>query len=249
MASLIVSFFAGVLTILAPCVLTLLPVILGGTMGEKDRIRPLIVTASLGLSVILFSLILKGTTLFIDIPESFWRFVSGGIIFFFGFITLFPYIWTTIAIKLGLYKSDHLLISTAKKNGVGGAVLLGASLGPVFTTCSPTYSLILAVILPASFYVGLLNLFAYALGLSSLLLLISYGGQTITKKIRFLANPQGLMKRSLAVILITIGIIIMTGFDKTIEAHIVNAGYLGPIALEESIQKYFHTTSLLKKYE
>ena len=51
--------------------------------------------------------------------------------------------------------------------------MVGLSLGPVFSSCSPTYAIILAVILPASFLTGLLNLFAYVLGLSIALLVIA----------------------------------------------------------------------------
>ncbi|USN58208.1 MAG: hypothetical protein H6767_08005 [Candidatus Peribacteria bacterium] len=42
-----------------------------------------------------------------------------------------------------------------------GSILVGISLGPVFSSCSPTYAIILAVILPTSFLFGLVNLFAY----------------------------------------------------------------------------------------
>ncbi|USN58207.1 MAG: hypothetical protein H6767_08000 [Candidatus Peribacteria bacterium] len=48
MALIIVSFLAGVLTILAPCVLPLLPVILGASADDaRDRYRPYIIIVSL----------------------------------------------------------------------------------------------------------------------------------------------------------------------------------------------------------
>ena len=66
-----ISFIAGVLTILAPCVLPLLPIIIGGSLTEKSIKRPIIITVSLALSIVLFTLILKVSTAFITIPESF----------------------------------------------------------------------------------------------------------------------------------------------------------------------------------
>jgi len=54
------------LTILAPCVLPLLPVILGASVEDsKDKWRPYIIIAALSVSIIIFSLLLKATTLFI----------------------------------------------------------------------------------------------------------------------------------------------------------------------------------------
>ena len=67
-----VSFIAGILTILAPCVLPVLPVILAGSLTEKERWYPYLVTLSLALSIVIFTVLLKASTAFIDIPSSFW---------------------------------------------------------------------------------------------------------------------------------------------------------------------------------
>src|SRR5690606_8981951 len=115
-----------------------------------------------------------GSTLFISIPNQVWMSISGGILLAFGLTMVFPEAWTRIALHLGLYKSETFLHTNSKKEGLKGAILLGASLGPVFTTCSPTYAVILAILLPASFTLGLLNLVVYALGLMGILLLIAY---------------------------------------------------------------------------
>jgi cytochrome c biogenesis protein CcdA len=66
-----ISFIAGILTILAPCVLPLLPIIIGGSLEEKSIRRPIIITLSLAASIVVFTLILKVSTAFIDIPQDF----------------------------------------------------------------------------------------------------------------------------------------------------------------------------------
>ncbi|MBT4384389.1 cytochrome C biogenesis protein [Candidatus Peregrinibacteria bacterium] len=235
MEFLIPSFLAGLLTVLAPCVIALLPVILGGNLGQKDPWRPLIIASSLGVSVLVFTLLLKATTVLIGIPREFWTYVSGALVLVFGLTMMFPSAWSNLAYKLGLYKSEKLLEKSGHKKGKWGAVLLGASLGPVFTTCSPTYAIILAVVLPANFFVGLLNLIAYALGLVLLLLLIGYGGQKVSSKFRFAVNPNGWFKRGLGVLLVLTGLMIVTGFDKTLEGWVLDAGYLGPIQIEQNL--------------
>ncbi|MFT7183878.1 MAG: cytochrome c-type biogenesis protein [Oceanicoccus sp.] len=235
MEFLLASFLAGLLTVLAPCVLSLLPVILGGTLGRKNPWRPVVIAGSLGVSVIVFTLALKATTALIGIPPSFWRWFSGILIMLFALTMVFPEAWEKVITKVGSGKSQKLMSKSAKKEGLWGAALLGASLGPVFTTCSPTYSIILAIVLPANFWVGVLNLVAYSVGLMILLVAIGYGGQAVTKKLRFAANPNGWFKKSLGVLLIVTALMVLTGFDKTIETWIIQQGYLGPIGIEQQI--------------
>ncbi len=76
MTLLLASFLAGILTILAPCVLPVLPVILAGSLGERQKWYPYLVTLSLAASVVIFTVLLKVSTLFIDIPQDFWKYLS-----------------------------------------------------------------------------------------------------------------------------------------------------------------------------
>lgn len=76
MTLFLASFLAGILTILAPCVLPVLPVVLAGSLSEKQKWYPYLVILSLALSVVLFTVVLKASTVFIDIPQSFWKYLS-----------------------------------------------------------------------------------------------------------------------------------------------------------------------------
>ncbi len=134
MEFLVPSFLAGILTILAPCVLSLLPVIIGGTIGEQNKWRPLVVTGSLAVSVVVFTMLLKGTTALLGIPQEVWKWISGGLVILFGITMIFPSLWEKLAFKLKLYKSEVVLAKSGEKKGLKGAILIGASLGPVFTT-------------------------------------------------------------------------------------------------------------------
>lgn len=239
MGLLIASFLAAILTILAPCILSLLPIILGGSLGGEKKLRPLIITLSLGGSVMIFTLLLKASTLLIKIPEQFWQALSGIIIIIFGLSMIWPLLWEKISIALKLYKNQSLTGKVERKDSSWSAIFLGAALGPVFTTCSPTYLLIVATVLPASFFNGLLNLFSYTIGLMLMLLLIGYGGRAIVERVRFAANPEGWLKRGLGVLMLVIGILILTGFMKTVEIWILDTGYTGPIEMEKAINKIF----------
>jgi cytochrome c biogenesis protein CcdA/thiol-disulfide isomerase/thioredoxin len=244
MALLILSFVAGVLTVLAPCILPLLPIIIGGSLQEEhNRLRPFIITFSLALSIIFFTLLLKFSTALIDIPSMVWSVISGTIIIIFGLLSIFPTVWEKISVKFNLGgRSNKLLSKTVQKKTYWGEVLMGAALGPVFSSCSPTYFVILATVLPQSFGVGLVYLVVYALGLSLVLLLISFLGQKFVKHVGFAANPKGWFKRSLGVLFVLVGIFIMTGADKKVQTAILDVGYLDSTHIESSLLDVFGIT-------
>lgn len=238
MPFIILSFVAGVLTILAPCILPLLPVIVGRSITDStlSKRRVVIVVLSLGLSVILFTLILKVSSIFVNIPQDFWRYISAGIIFIFGLVTIFPNLWENISVLSGIsQKSNKVLMEGYKKNNIWGDVIVGASLGPIFSACSPTYFVILATVLPVSFALGLLYLFVYTFGLCLALLIVSLLGQKIMSKLNFAMDANGWFKKTLGVIFILVSIAIFTGYDKTLQISLLNGGFFDVTKVEQTL--------------
>jgi len=220
---LIGSFIAGMITVLAPCVLPLLPVIIGGSISGKvdDKKRPLIIAASLAASLIVFTVLLKATTLFIDIPPATFTIISGGILVILGIALFFPNIYDAVIAKLNLQaKSQQLLGQAGGKGKYVGAIITGAALGPVFSSCSPVYAYIIATVLPVNFAEAMLYILAYVLGLSLMLLLIGYLGQRFLRRIKFIANPRGWFIRTIAIIFVVVGLLIMSGYDKKLQTYV-----------------------------
>ena len=234
LAFLLTSAVAGLLTVLAPCILPLLPVVIGGSADSKRLARPLRIILALGLSIFVFSLLLKASTLLIDIPDSFWRWLSGGILLAFGLLSLLPNLWQRLSGSLKLDNSAHKLLAKGLKGrGAASDFLIGAALGPVFSSCSPTYAAIVATVLPASYLTGLIYLIAYIIGLAIPLLLIAFFGQKLASKLGVLSDPGGWFKRALAILFIVLGLLIITGVDKKIETYLVERGiYDGIVELE-----------------
>lgn len=239
MEFLVISFVAGLLTILAPCVLPLLPVIIGGSLAEEkpSKWTPIVITASLAISVVVFTLILRASTALIGIPPDFWKYISGGILLIFGLLTIFPAVWDKFSARTGLNTSTNKMLGkSVQTHGQGKNVAIGAALGPVFTSCSPTYAVILAVVLPVSFARGLIYLVAYSLGLATILLALAYTGQKFASHLAWASNPNGVFKKILGVIFIIVGIMVITGFDKTIETYLLDQGvYDGISEFEQNL--------------
>ncbi len=218
-----VSFIAGVLTILAPCIFPLLPILIGSSADEKaSKSRAFTVIGSLLVSITLLTLLIHGTSNFFNINEGVLRGISSLIIITIGVVTLFPHLWEQVALKIGLSSSSNKLLGKAiQKGGKTGDVLVGASLGPVFSSCSPTYGLIIATILPVSFLEGTFYLFWYILGLGIMFVMIALLGNKLIKKLAWATDPDGVFKRVIGAVFILIGLAIMFNFDKSFEARLL----------------------------
>lgn len=244
MTLFILSFIAGVLTVAAPCVLPMLPVIIGGSLVEggkekaqKQWLPPLIIAISLAVSVILFSLLIKSTTALLGIPQIVWKLISGVIVLLLGINYLKPTLWEKLSAKLSI-RSNLLLGKASSLKGHSRSVVLGVALGPVFNSCSPTYALIVAVVIPVSFLKGLIYLSVYAVGMSATLLVIAYLGQGAAKKMKWLSNPNGLFKKVVAVLLIIVGLSVIFGLDKRAQTYVLEHGWYNPISnLEQRLNR------------
>ena len=240
----IVSFVAGILTVLAPCILPLLPVIIGGSSLHQNNDKkvslkhPLVIIASLIVSIILFTLLLKATTALLGVPTAVWSIISGGIVLLFGITLLFPVLWEKfmVATRLNLL-ANRFMGQSQGKSGIKKDIVLGAALGPVFNSCSPTYALIVAVILPASFVSGVGYLIAYCIGLGTILLLISIFGRVLVNKMKWMSNPRGVFQKVIGSLFIIVGIAVIFGLEKQVQTYVLENGWYDPIMrIEESFQ-------------
>lgn len=238
----LIAVLAGVLTVLAPCILPLLPIIIGSSETEGKRIsrRSLVVIGLLSISVVLFTLLLKASTLLIDIPQVFWSVFSGTVIILVGLAIVFPSLWARIPFVQKMSVLGNKAVGTGyQKKNYSGDALIGLALGPVFTTCSPTYLFIIATILPAGFLVGFVYLLGFTLGLAISLLLVAYFGGRLVNKITSRMGIVNKVKQVFGVLIILVGVAIITGYDKKIETAILDLGYGATINFEESLIERF----------
>ncbi len=258
------AVLAGVLTTLAPCVLPLLPVVVGGAVTpvgapirmpvgrigaggstEADRApsaprpaltgprRALIVTAALGVSVTVFTLLLQVSTALIGVPRGVWQTVSGGLLVALGLTQAFPVLWERLALRLSLGSlTGRRLAGARTRDGVGGAVLTGAALGPVFSSCSPLYGYLVVTLLPAEPGYGLVLLLAYVVGLCATLLLVALAGQRAIRRLRWAADPEGLFRRGIGVLLLAVGVLVLTGGDHVLQAWVIEHSPIRPWELD-----------------
>ena len=224
MALFIASLLAGVFSVLAPCVLPLVPVMIAPSAQKQKRSVWWLLTG-LGLSIIVFSILLKSTTALLGVPPQVWSVISGVIVVLFGVTLVAPRAWEWLMMRTGLaVAAQKQSAGASARRGRFGDLLFGASLGPIFSVCSPTYALIVAVLLPADPLKGALYLVAYVVGLLAMLALVALLGQRLVRALGWGLNPRGAFRRVLGAVLIVFGVLIITGLDKEISAWLVGQG-------------------------
>lgn len=223
----LLSFTAGVLSVFAACVLPLLPVIVGGSLAAGgSRRRTYVIVGSLAVSVVAFTLMLKASTALIGVPEELWRYLSGGIVVVLGIVMVFPKLWVLVPGVNALNRSSNRLLAEGyQRKGFWGDAIMGAALGPVFASCSPTYFIILATVLPARPFLGFLYLVAYAAGLSLALLLVAILGEKLVSRLGVTLDPEGKFFRGIGVVLVIVGVLVFTGAMRNVETWLIERGY------------------------
>lgn len=217
------AFFAGVLSVLAPCVLPLLPVLLWAGFAQKNKASPYIILISALFFIFVFTFFFKLATGFLPLSQEVFTGISWVLILFYGVLLLYPDLWERIKGFFPFLKQQT--VKKEQKNWFWSDVLLGASLGPIFASCSPTYALIISTILPASLLMGTLSILAYILGFGAVIFVVIYFGKEVLQTLRRYANPDGIFKKIIGIVLIITGILVMTGGFKWIETQLVNRDF------------------------
>jgi cytochrome c biogenesis protein CcdA len=248
------ALVAGVLTVLAPCVLPLLPVVVGesvvppaartaggggGTVvaAPPRRLvgtsRALVVTASLGVSVLAFTLLLQASTAFIGVPRQVWQSLSGGLLVVLGLVLVLPHLWDRISTRLSFGSATGRRLAAARsRDGVAGAVLTGAALGPVFSSCSPLYGYVIITLLPAEPVFGLALMLTYVVGMCATLLAVALAGQRAVRRLRWAADPDGWFRRGTGLVLVAVGLLVLTGLDHALQTWVIENSPIRPWELD-----------------
>jgi len=228
--ALLGAVLSGVLTTLAPCVLPLLPVIVGGSVASAPgpaaltgRRRAVVVTAALGASIVVFTLLLKASTALIGVPAQVWSALAGGLLVALGVVGVWPRLWTAASERLGLQQRTTVgLAGARRRSGVIGAIATGAALGPVFSSCSPLYAYVVVTVLPSELGYGLVLLAGYALGLCAMLLAVALLGQRLIHRLGWAADADSPFRRVLGAVFVVVGVAVIVGLDKSASTWILD---------------------------
>lgn len=194
------AFGAGLATVASPCVLPLLPAVLGSSWGRPDPWRPPLVVLGFIGAFSALALAFGASATALGLSAGAVRDVAAGMLLLMGVLLLWPALWERLSTPLGR------IANVAQRFGRGGgrlgALALGASLGALWTPCAgPALASILALVASESDpgrAAALLT--AYAAGAGGPMLLVAYGGQRVAQRLRGWAGAAKRLRQGLGVL-------------------------------------------------
>ena len=199
---ILLVFGAGMASVLSPCVLPVLPIIVVGT--EKDhKYRPLLIVAGISLAFMLMGVITSLFGYLIAGKMQYVEKIAGGLIILFGILLLFD---VNVFKKMSfLQKLQH------HSRGRWSGFFLGLTLGVIWIPCiGPILSGILAMVAAEKLLTGIFLLLVYALGFSIPMLLVAYGSQFSRERIGLLKAHPIVIRGFGGSILVLLGTYIIT---------------------------------------
>lgn len=217
---LLFSFIAGIVTILSPCILPILPVILSGSISGGKK-RPFGVVTGFILSFTFFTLFLTSIVRLIGIPADSLRTVSIVIIFVFGLSLLLPNF--QVYVEKLFAKLSSFVPRSNNDGGFKSGVLVGVSIGLIWTPCvGPILASVISLALigtvtGAAVFITL----AYSLGTAIPMLAIVYGGRKLLDKNLWLVKNTGKIQKVFGVVMILTAIGIFFNIDRKFQTYIL----------------------------
>lgn len=218
---IIFSFIAGIVTVLSPCILPILPVILSSGIGG-GRSKPTGVILGFIISFSFFTLFLSFIVNQTGISAANLRLISVFIILFFGISLIVPKIQNVFEILFS--KLSYFAPRSDNKKGLVGGVLIGMSLGLLWTPCvGPILAAVisLAITNKVTATAAIITL-AYSIGTAIPMFVIMVTGRNLFNKLPWLLANTGKIQKLFGVLMIMTGIAVLTNFDRKFQSFILD---------------------------
>ncbi len=218
------AFLAGVITVLSPCILPILPIILTSSIGgvNTGKSRPVGVVIGFVLSFTFFTLFLSTIVRLSGIPAETLRVVSVVVIASFGLSLLIPQF--QVFVERLFSKLAGFVPRSQGKTGFSGGLLIGFSIGLLWTPCvGPILASVisLAITGTVTFDAFLITL-AYSLGTAIPMFMIMLGGQNALRRVPWLLSNLGRIQKLFGVLMILTAIGIFFNVDRRFQTFILN---------------------------
>jgi cytochrome c-type biogenesis protein len=216
---------AGALSILSPCVLPLVPVLIA-TAVNAHRWGAAALGAGLALSFAIIGIFLAtvGVSLGLD-PDTF-RTAGAVILAIFGLVLLVPQLQNVFASATGaLSNTGNVLLARVTFEGFPGQFLVGLLLGVVWSPCvGPTLGAA-TTLASQGRELGQIALLMLIFGVGAaapLVLLGSLSRASLTKLRGRLLHAGKVGRQGLGLVMLGLGLLIVTGLDKSLEAWVLD---------------------------
>lgn len=219
-----IALLAGMLTIASPCVLPLLPVLLGTSLERSGRLRPLFVVAGFVLAFAGLGIALSLLSNLNETVHDAVRSTSIALLALFGLVRIWPQPYDRLIARFGGPLQQLAFSAGGVGSGNASGFVLGLSLGAVWTPCAgPVLASILVLAAKAQDLTQSSTLLlVFAMGAGIPMLAIAYGGQAIAARVRGLSRYTQRLQQGFGVLLVLTAAAIYFQYDILAYAWISN---------------------------
>lgn len=225
-ANLALGYAAGALSILSPCVLPILPIVLFGAI-ERHVLGPLALAAGLAISFASVGIAIASIGFGIGIDQSVLRLSVAILIGGMGIVLLVPAAQNGLAgFAAPLATRGQTVLDRLEPSGLGGQFVLGALLGAVWSPCAgPTLGAAVGLAAQGeSLGTAAGTMAAFAAGAATPILALAYGSRhAILARRDWLARVSRIGKPLMGVTFVALGMFVLTGLDKIVETSLTRA--------------------------
>ncbi|MBY5816362.1 cytochrome c biogenesis protein CcdA [Rhizobium leguminosarum bv. trifolii] len=223
---MLLALLAGILSILSPCVLPLVPVVLTGAVAEH-RLAPLALAAGVALSFTAIGLFVATIGFSIGLDMTVFRTGAAVLLVVVGAVLVVPRLQVGFATAAGPVSNwAQSRFSGLSTSGISGQFGVGLLLGAVWTPCvGPTLGAA-SIMAARGENLGMVALTMMAFGIGTalpLLLLSALSREALLRWRRRMMSTASGLKLALGVLLIAAGAMTLTGFDRTVQTVLLDA--------------------------
>lgn len=226
LATLALAALAGVLSILSPCVLPLLPIVLGAAAAEH-RWAPAALAIGVAVSFSVLGLFLSTIGYAVGLDAGLFRLIAAAVLLAVGLVLLVEPLQVRLAAAgspIGNYVEE--VVGEFSTKGWRGQFLLGLMLGAIWAPCvGPTLGAA-SVLAARGENLGQVALTMALFGLGAALPLLLLGVLSREAMLRWRGRLLGVGsggKTLLGILLVVVALLILSGLDKSLEAALVEA--------------------------
>lgn len=212
------AFIAGLVTILSPCILPILPIVLSGSLSG-GKWRPLGVVVGFILSFTFFATFSFTLAKALGLSTEVLRLISVGLLIAFGISMLIP----QVQLYLEHFASRFSGVGGQRREGFLGGIVLGISLGFVWTPCvGPILASVLTLAATSQITSELILItLSFSLGTALPMLAIAYGGHAVIDRLPALKSRSEHIQKFFAVLIILTAGLIFFNLDRKFQTYIL----------------------------
>ena len=216
------AFISGLITILAPCIWPLLPIILSSSLNG-GKAKSLGITLGIMASFSVFILSISYLVSLFGLDPNIIRLFAVIVLVIMGLSMIVPAFSRILEGMLS--RLSGRFPQSQNRSGFGGGFLTGCSLGIVWTPCTgPILATIATLAATTSLNLGIILVtIVYVIGLGIPLFFFSYGGGKLIAKTRFVSGFTGRIQQIFGVVILLTALAIYTNYDKVIQVKLLDS--------------------------